>query len=54
MKLRHLGIFGIISLLSHAAMVFLPPLAYPGYDPLSMVISDLSAVGAPPRPLRKD
>ena len=47
MKARHLGIFGIISLLSYGAMVFLSPLAYPGYDPLSMAISDLSAVGAP-------
>ncbi|MGX8687951.1 MAG: DUF998 domain-containing protein, partial [bacterium] len=47
MKLRHLGIFGIISLLSYGAMVFFSPLAYPGYDPLSMAISDLSAVGAP-------
>ena len=47
MKLRHLGIFGIISLFSYTAMVFLSPLAYPGYDPLSMAISDLSAVGAP-------
>ncbi|MBQ5360827.1 MAG: DUF998 domain-containing protein [Lachnospiraceae bacterium] len=47
MKLRHLGIFGIISLVSYAAMVFLSPLSYPGYDPLSMAISDLGAVGAP-------
>ena len=47
MKLKHLGIFGIISLLSYAAMVFISPLAYPGYNALSMAVSDLSAVGAP-------
>ncbi len=47
MKLKHLGVFGIISLLSYAAMVFFSPLAYPGYDWLSMAVSDLSAVGAP-------
>lgn len=47
MKLKHLGIFGIISLLSYTAMVVFSPLAYPGYDWLSMAVSDLSAVGAP-------
>ena len=47
MKLRHLGLFGIISLFSYTAMVFFSPLAYPGYDWLSMAVSDLSAVGAP-------
>ena len=47
MKLRHLGIFGIISLLSYTAMVLFSPLAYPGYDWLSMAVSELSAVGAP-------
>ena len=47
MKLKHLGIFGIISLLSYTAMVIFSPLAYPGYDWLSMAVSDLSAVGAP-------
>lgn len=47
MKLEHLGIFGIISLLSYAAMVLFSPLAYPGYDWMSMAVSDLSAVGAP-------
>lgn len=38
MKLRHLGIFGIISLLSYTAMVVFSPLAYPGYDWLSMAV----------------
>ena len=47
MKLKHLGLFGIISLLSYTAMVVFSPLAYPGYDWLSMAVSDLSAVGAP-------
>ena len=47
MKLSKLGICGIISLLSYTAMVVLSPLAYPGYDWLSMAVSDLSAVGAP-------
>ncbi len=47
MKLSRLGICGIISLLSYTAMVVLSPLAYPGYDWLSMAVSDLTAVGAP-------
>ena len=47
MKLKYLGVFGIISLLSYTAMVVFSPLAYPGYDWLSMAVSDLSAVGAP-------
>ena len=47
MKLSKLGICGIISLLSYTAMVVFSPLAYPGYDWLSMAVSDLSAVGAP-------
>lgn len=47
MKLRHLGVFGLISLLSYTAMVVFSPLAYPGYDWLTMAVSDLSAVGAP-------
>ena len=31
-RLRKLGIFGIISLLSYTAMVVFSPFAYPGYD----------------------
>lgn len=46
-RLRKLGILGIISLLSYTAMVVFSPLAYPGYDWLSMAVSELSAVGAP-------
>ena len=51
MKLSHLGIFGVISLLSYGAMVFFSPLAYPGYDWMSMAVNELSAVGAPSREL---
>ena len=53
MKLTRLGICGIISLLSYTAMVVLSPLAYPGYDWLSMAVSNLSAVGAPSAELAK-
>lgn len=47
MNLRKLGIFGLISLLSYTAMVVFSPLAYPGYDWMSMAVSDLTAEGAP-------
>ena len=49
--LRRLGVLGIVSLLSYTAMVVLSPLAYPGYDWLSMAVSDLSAEGAPSKAL---
>lgn len=42
-----LGISGIISFLSYAAMVVFSPLAYPGYDWMTMAVSDLTAEGAP-------
>ncbi len=51
MKLKTLGICGIISLLSYTAMVVFSPLAYPGYDSLSMAVSDLTADGAPSQAL---
>lgn len=51
MKLSHLGMFGVVSLLSYGAMVFFSPLAYPGYDWMRMAVSELSAVGAPSREL---
>ena len=41
MKLKHLGIFGVISLLSYTAMAVFSPLSYPGYHWLSMAVSDL-------------
>lgn len=47
MKLKYLGLFGLVSLLSYTAMVLFSPLAYPGYDWLSMAVSDLSAADAP-------
>ncbi len=51
MKLSKIGLLGIISLLSYLAMVFFAPLAYPGYQWMSMAISDLNAVGAPSKGL---
>ncbi len=47
MKLNKLGICGLISLLSYTAMVLLSPLKYPGYNWLTMAVSDLSADVAP-------
>lgn len=46
-RVRMFGILGVISLLSYTAMVVFSPLAYPGYDWLSMAVSDLGAEGAP-------
>ena len=46
-RVRMLGILGGMSLLSYTAMVVFSPLAYPGYDWLSMAVSDLGAEGAP-------
>ena len=46
-NLKRLGVFGIINLLSYTAMVVFSPLVYPGYDWLSMAVSDLCAEGAP-------
>lgn len=51
MKLSRLGICGVISLVSYAAMVVFSPLAYPGYDWMSMAVSELSAQGAASREL---
>ncbi len=47
MKLSKLGILGLISLLSYTAMVVFSPLSYPGYNWMTMAVSELSAVGAP-------
>lgn len=52
-KLSRLGICGLLSLISYTLSVVLSPLAYPGYDWLSMAVSDLSAVGAPSAELNK-
>jgi len=51
MKLSRLGLCGIISLLSYAVAVIIAPSAYPGYDWLSMAVSELGAVGAPSKDL---
>lgn len=50
-RVRMLGILGVISLLSYTAMVVFSPLAYPGYDWMSMAVSDLNAEGAPSQAL---
>lgn len=47
MKLSKLGLLGLVSLLSYTAMVVFAPLAYPGYDWMTMAVSELSAIGAP-------
>ena len=47
MKLSKLGALGVISLLSYTAMAVFSPLAYPGYNWMTMAVSELSAVGAP-------
>ncbi len=48
---RILGLTGVIALLSYTAMVVFSPLAYPGYDWMTMAVSELSADGAPSRAL---
>lgn len=50
-RLRLLGLFGVVSLISYSMMVFLSPLAYPGYDWMTMAVSLLSAEGSPSREL---
>jgi hypothetical membrane protein len=40
---------GIIASLLYIAMNLFIPLFYPGYDPVSQVVSELSAIGAPTR-----
>ena len=42
-----LGILGVISFISYLSAVLFSPLAYPGYNPLTQAVSDLSAVNAP-------
>lgn len=45
--LNWLGLLGLSSLLSYTAAVVFSPLAYPGYDWKSQVVSDLSAATSP-------
>ncbi len=42
---------GILSSLQYVAMNIFVPLRYPGYDVASQTVSELSAIGAPTRPL---
>jgi hypothetical protein len=42
---------GVVSSLLYLAMNLVVPVEWPGYDPASQVVSELSAVGAPTRPL---
>jgi len=44
-------ICGIVSSLLYVAMNLFVPIGWPGYDQASQVVSELSAVGAPTRPL---
>ena len=50
-RLRVVGLLGIAALLSYVAMVVFSPLGYPGYDWVSMAVSELSADGAPSQAL---
>ena len=42
---------GIVSSLFYVAMNVIVPMQWPGYDPAAQVVSELSAIGAPTRPL---
>lgn len=42
---------GVVSSLLYVAMNLIVPMGWPGYSPASQTISELSAVGAPTRPL---
>jgi len=42
---------GFLSALTYAAMLVFVPLAWPGYSSASQTVSELSAIGAPSRPL---
>lgn len=50
-KLEILGLLGTVSLISYTMMVTLSPLAYPGYNSMTMAVSELSAEGAPSKAL---
>ncbi|MGN0907749.1 MAG: DUF998 domain-containing protein [Bullifex sp.] len=43
---RIMGLTGLLALLSYTAMVVISPSAYPGYDWMTMAVSELSADGA--------
>ena len=44
---QKLGLLGVLSFLSYTAAVVFAPLAYPGYNWMAQVVSDLSAANAP-------
>lgn len=49
--INYIGFAGLAAFISYAAAVIFAPLAFPGYDPLSQAVSDLSAETAPSRQL---
>src|SRR5687768_8259928 len=49
MTRNRLLVGGIVSMLWYVAMNIIVPMRYPGYDPVSQTISELSAIDAPSR-----
>ena len=48
---KMLALSGVVALLSYSAMVFISPIAYPGYNWMTMAVSELSAEGSPSQTL---
>ena len=46
-KLEMLGLLGVVSFLSYLSMVVISPMFYPGYNSMTMAVSELSAVSSP-------
>ena len=46
-KLEMLGLLGVVSFLSYLSMVVISPMFYPGYNSMTMAVSELSAHGSP-------
>ena len=46
-KLEVLGLLGVVSFLSYLSMVVISPMFYPGYNSMTMAVSELSAVSSP-------
>ncbi|MBQ4226214.1 MAG: DUF998 domain-containing protein, partial [Oscillospiraceae bacterium] len=46
-----MGLMGILQFISYTCAVIFSPMAFPGYDPLSQAVSDLSAESSPSRML---
>ena len=44
--MNYCGLLGIVALLSYTVAVVFSPLAYPGYNWMAQVVSDLSASNA--------